>query len=71
MDSGFQKMHGFLGLAFRYSPARFESACNRALFYGQTSILDIMNIFERKLDQLSLNPDSDIEGQILLKFQDG
>jgi hypothetical protein len=68
MESRIKDTHVFLRLAFSYSPARLESACERAFFYNQVSIPSVMNILEKKWDQLSLSSETDIDGQIRLQF---
>lgn len=46
---------GILGLGKRYSNARLEAACGRALPAGIRSYKGIRNILENKLDQLELD----------------
>jgi transposase len=47
---------GILGLAKRYSNARLELACRRALPAGLLSYKGLRNLLENKLDQLELEP---------------
>lgn len=62
---------GILGLAKRYSQARLEAACGRALPAGIRSYKGLHNILKNKLDQLqqepapetSLPPHANIRGQ--------
>lgn len=68
LKQGFSKMNNFLGLAFRYSPERFEKACRRARFYGTPTIGKVQKILELGLDDLSLDPGADCEGQYLLCY---
>ena len=68
LDSSIRNTHRFLRFAFSYSPARLESACERAIFYNQVSIPSVMNILEKKWDHLSLNSETEIDGQIRLLF---
>jgi len=65
---GFRKMQRFLSLAFRYSPARLESACKRALFYGKPTMENVQKILELKLDSLKLQSEADMQGQFLFKY---
>jgi len=45
---------GILGLAKRYTDARLEAACQRALLAGIRSYKGVRNILDNKLDQLEL-----------------
>lgn len=66
--AGVRKIRSFLKLAFRYNPYRFEKACQRAFFYGNPSIDNIIEILERELEELPLSQSIDIEGQKLFDF---
>ena len=45
---------GILGLAKRYTNARLEAACHRALLAGIRSYKGVRNILDNQLDQLEL-----------------
>jgi len=51
-----RSVQGLLGLARRYSPARLEAACTRALHYGDASYRRLKRILEASLDQVPLEP---------------
>ncbi len=51
-----RSVQGLLGLARRYSPARLEAACARALHYGDASYRRLKRILEAGLDQVPLEP---------------
>jgi transposase len=51
-----RRVQGILGLAPRYSPARLEAACARALHYGDASYRRLKRILEAGLDQIPLEP---------------
>ncbi len=51
-----RSVQGLLGLARRYSPARLEAACARALHYGDASYRRLKRILEAGLDQVPLDP---------------
>jgi hypothetical protein len=51
-----RSVQGLLGLARRYSPARLEAACARALHYGDGSYRRLKRILEAGLDQVPLDP---------------
>jgi len=52
-----RSVQGLLGLARRYSPARLEAACARALHYGDASYRRLKRILEAGLDQVPLEPE--------------
>lgn len=68
LDTGLKKVKGFLKLQARYSAHRLEKACERACFYGQPSIGNIVMILEQGLDRLPLHPTADIKGQYRFEF---
>ncbi len=47
---------GILGLGKRYTPARLEAACRRALPAGIRTYKGVRNILENQLDQVPLDP---------------
>lgn len=51
-----RSVQGLLGLARRYSPARLEAACVRALHYGDASYRRLKRILVAGLDQVPLEP---------------
>jgi len=51
-----RSVQGLLGLARRYSPARLEAACARALHYGDATYRRLKRILEAGLDQMPLDP---------------
>jgi transposase len=51
-----RSVQGLLGLARRYSPARLEAACARALYYGDASYRRVKRVLAAGLDQVSLEP---------------
>ena len=51
-----RSVQGLLGLARRYSPARLEAACARALHFGDASYRRLKRILVAGLDQVPLDP---------------
>jgi len=51
-----RSVQGLLGLARRYSPARLEAACARALHYGDATYRRLKRILAAGLDQVPLEP---------------
>lgn len=51
-----RSVQGLLGLARRWSPARLEAACARALHYGDATYRRLKRILEAGLDQVPLQP---------------
>jgi transposase len=51
-----RSVQGLLGLARRYSPARLETACARALHYGDATYRRLKRILAAGLDQVPLEP---------------
>ncbi len=51
-----RSVQGLLGLARRYSPARLEAACGRALHFGDASYRRLKSILAAGLDQVPLAP---------------
>jgi transposase len=51
-----RSVQGLLGLAPRYSPARLEAACARALHYGDATYRRLKRILAAGLDQAPLEP---------------
>lgn len=51
-----RSVQGLLGLASRYSPARLEAACARALYYGEANYRRLKRILEAGLDQVPVDP---------------
>ena len=51
-----RSVQGLLGLARRYSSARLEAACARALYYGDASYRRVKRILIAGLDQLPREP---------------
>jgi len=50
---------GIIGLAKTYGAVRLETACQRALFFGNVRYRSIKTILNKRLDQLSLFENSD------------
>jgi len=50
---------GIIGLSKKYGPIRLETACQRALFFGNVRYRSIKTILNKGLDQLSLFQASD------------
>jgi transposase len=53
-EQGYRSCLGLLRLGERYSPARLEAACNRALAIGALSYRSVKSILEKGLDQVPL-----------------
>jgi hypothetical protein len=52
-----RSVQGLLGLARRYSPARLEAACARALHYGDATYRRLKRILQAGLDQVPFAPE--------------
>jgi len=52
-----RSVQGLLGLARRYSPARLEAACARALHYGDASYRRLKRILQAGLDEVPFAPE--------------
>jgi hypothetical protein len=59
-EQAYRTCLGILGLAKRYSLERLEAACQRANAAGICSYKGVHNILKNNLDQLPLEPVSDI-----------
>ena len=59
-EQAYRTCLGVLGLAKRYSPERLEAACRRANAAGIRSYKGVHNILKNKLDQLPLEPVSNL-----------
>jgi transposase len=54
-EQGYRSCLGLLRLGNRYSPARLEAACSRALSIGALSYRSVHSILEKGLDQIPLD----------------
>lgn len=54
-EQGYRSCLGLLRLGARYSPARLEGACTRALAIGALSYRSVRSILEKGLDRISLD----------------
>ncbi len=59
-EQAYRTCLGILGLAKKYSPARLEAASRRANSAGIRSYKGVNNILKNKLDQLPLEPETEI-----------
>jgi transposase len=55
-EMGYRSCLGLIRLAAKYSPARMEAACDRALLTGAIGYQRVKSILERKLDAQPLSP---------------
>ena len=55
-EMGYRSCLGLIRLADKYSPARMEAACERALLTGAIGYQRVKSILERKLDAQPLSP---------------
>ena len=63
-EHGYRACLGMLNLSRRYSRARLEQACARALAIGSTSYQSITSILKQGLDQLPLSPGEEQPGEL-------
>ena len=55
---------GVLNLVKRYTPARVEAACRRALVFGQASYRAVSSILNKGLENTPLPPEAAAQGPV-------
>lgn len=59
-EQAYKSCQGILSFASRVGSARLENACVRALYYKEYSYKTILSIIEKRLDNVGLDPESEI-----------